>query len=293
MFESRTAVVTICRDDEFLLRRFLDYYGKLFGRRNIYIISHGDEEMVRDVAEGCSIFPVPAIETNKFTMLHWRTKNHLKNALRQWFDHVIVCDVDEFVVVDPATGMNLRTWLDKAPKRTVYTALGLEIVHLRDQEPDGIENGILGPRRHAQVAHYYSKPCIISKPTRLSRGGHYSENNKLNVPDFLYMFHMKYCDYDLFVDTANRRNSFVEEQQKVGDGKLRTNPLWFAKSRKDEATFNAFMERPVVEDFDLSHVRQMMHDTWGPRGPNFWHHDKPEYEELYKIPERFAGADVG
>ena len=106
------------------------------------------------------------------------------------------------------------------------------------------------------------------------------------------MFHMKYCDYDLFVETANRRNSFVEEQQKVGDGKLRTNPLWFAKSRNDEQTFQKFMERPVVDDFDLSHVRNMMHDTWGPRGPNFWHHDKPEYDELYKIPDRFAGADV-
>ena len=88
MFDSRTAILTICRDDEFLLKRFIQYYGTLFGKRNIYIISHGDEEMVRDVGAGCSIFPVPAIETDKFTMLHWRTKNHLKNALRQWCDRL-------------------------------------------------------------------------------------------------------------------------------------------------------------------------------------------------------------
>jgi Glycosyl transferase family 2 len=291
MDEANTAILTIVRDDAFLLRRFVQYYGGLFGRKNLYIISHGDEPQVREIAAGCNIFPVPAIETSKFTMLHWRTKNHLKNALRQWYRHVLVCDVDEFVVVDPDSGKNLRTWLDEAPGRTVYTAMGLEIVHLRDKEPDSIEDGILGPRRHVQVALHYAKPCIVSRPAKLGRGGHYSEYDKLNMPDFLYLFHMKYCDYDLFVDTANRRNAFVEEQKSVGDGQVRTNPKWFAEGRDDDGTFAAFDQRPIAPKFDLGHVRRRMHKTWKPRKDGLWHFQRPDYEELYVLPERFAGAD--
>ncbi|AAV95846.1 hypothetical protein SPO2598 [Ruegeria pomeroyi DSS-3] len=290
--DSNTAVVTICRDDAYFLTRFVQYYGGLFGRNNLYIISHGDEPLVRELAQGCNIFPVPAIETSQFTMLHWRTKNHLKNALRQWYKHVLVCDVDEFVVVDPATGMNLRTWLDDAPGRTVYTAMGLEIVHLRDREKDDIGGGILGPRRHAQVALHYAKPCIVSRPAKIGRGGHYAEYEKLNMPDFLYMFHMKYCDYGLYVETLNRRNAFIEKQKEVaGDGTVRTNPKWFADGRDDDAVFSAFERRPVVESFDLSHVREIMYSTWEQRGDGLWHFHRPEYDELYMLPVRFGGAD--
>ncbi|NRB04393.1 MAG: glycosyltransferase family 2 protein [Rhodobacteraceae bacterium] len=293
MHTDTTAVLTICRDDRYFLERFVQYYGGLFGRNNIYIISHGDEPMVREVAEGCNIFPVPAIETSKFTMLHWRTKNHLKNALRQWYKHVIVCDVDEFIVVDPASGKNLATWLDTAATGTFYTAMGLEIVHLRDREPDGIDQGILGPRLHTQVALHYAKPCIVSRRGKIGRGGHYAEYDQLNMPEFLYLFHMKYCDFDLFVETANRRNAFIEDQKKLAtDGKVRTNPKWFADNRADEATFAAFADRPVETGFDLSHIRQAMHDSWEPRGNDLWHFHRPEYKELYKLPDRFAGADV-
>lgn len=286
------AVVTICRDDKFLLERWISYYGSLFGRSSLYVISHGDTEMVRETAKGCNVFPVPDIETDKFTMLHWRTKNALLNGLRQWFEHVIVCDVDEFIVVDPASGLTLKTWLDTAPTRTVYTAFGLELVHLRSKEVEPVTSHIIGPRMYAQVALHYAKPCIISHPTHLGRGGHYAEYNKLNLPEFLYLFHMRYCDFDLYQTTLDRRNSFIEVQQAVGDQDLQTNPKWFKENRKDQATFDAFEQRPIAKDFDLNHIRADMHASWSPRNDNLWHFQRPEYDEVYKLPARFAGVDM-
>ncbi|NIZ14010.1 glycosyltransferase family 2 protein [Phaeobacter sp. HF9A] len=292
MIQSDFAVVTIVRDDLYFLKRFIAYYGGLFGRRNLYIISHGDEDAVRELAEGCTIFPIPAIETSKFTMLHWRTKNHLKNALRQWYRHVIVCDVDEFIVVDPASGMNLRSWLETAPVRTVYSAMGMEVLHMRDRESDSIEEGILGPRRHVRVDLHYAKPCILSRNAHLARGGHYSEYDRLNLPEFLYLFHMKYCDFDLFVDTLNRRNAMIEAQKAVAGGEqVRTNPAWFAENRRDEETFAAFEAAPVEAVFDLSPIRAAMHKSWRPRKNNLWHFDRPDYPQVYHLPERFIGAD--
>lgn len=283
------AVVTICRDDQFFLKHWVAYYGALFGRSSLYVISHGDTDMVRDEAQGCNIFPVPAIETDSFTMLHWRTKNALLTALRQWYAHVIVCDVDEFIMIDPATGLNLKTWLDQAQTGTVYTAMGLDVVHLRDKEPESIKTSILGPRMHTQIALHYAKPCIISRACRLGRGGHFSEYNKLNLPDELYLFHMRYCDFNLFSTTLDRRNQFIEEQQAVSDGPVRTNPKWFKENRKDNETFADFDSRPVVEGFDLSAIKQAMRDSWAPRKNDLWHFARPNYHELYKLPDRFAG----
>lgn len=292
MSEKRTAVLTICRDDLFFLDRFVKYYGGLFGRDSVYVISHGDEADVRKIAQGCNIFPIPAVETNKFTMLKSRTLNHLKDALRQWYTHVIVVDVDEFLVVDPSTGLDLRTWLDTAPDKTVYTAMGMEVLHMRSKEDAPVKDGILGPRMFAQVSLHYAKPCIISRPTKLARGGHYSEFEKLNLPDFLYLFHMKYCDYDVFADQLNRRATFVAEQQKHGE--VRSNPQWFAKDRDDGAVFAAFEARPKSNGFDLSKIRAGMHDSWEKRNKDgMWHFHRPDFEQVFRLPDRFAGLDQG
>lgn len=286
-----TAIVTICRDDHFYLKRFVAYYGGLFGRENLYIVSHGDEPEVRALAQGCNVIPIPDTQANNFTILKSRTMNHIKDGLRQWFKHVIVVDVDEFLVVDPAAGMNLREWLDEAQGNTIYTAMGMEIVHMRDREPEGVENGIIGPRMFAQIDLHYAKPCIVSRGGKLARGGHYAAYRKLNMPDFLYLFHMKYCDFGVFQDTLNRRSAFVAEQAQHGDGKVRSNPQWFAKNRDDDAVFAKFTQRPIVQGLDLSHVRQGMHDTWRKRNETLWHFTHAKYEEIYELPERFAGVD--
>lgn len=293
MASARVAVLTIVRDDIFFLKRFVAYYGGLLGVENVFVISHGDEPAVRDVAGVCNVIPIPAIETNKFTMLKSRTMNHFKDGLRQWYDHVVICDVDEFIVVDPATGLNLKTWLDQAPRKTVYTAMGLEIVHMRSTEDAPVDDGIIGPRMHAQVNLHYAKPCIVSKAAKIARGGHYSEHHRLDMPEFLYMFHMKFCDFDVFADTLDRRAAFVAEQRKHGDGIVRSNPQWSRKGREDSALFAAFERRPRRDDFDLGEVREQMYRSWEPRVHDMWHFHRPDYDEIYRLPDRFAGVDRG
>lgn len=293
MTENTSAVVTIVRDDIFLLKRFVAYYGGMLGCENVYIINHGNEPDVNSVAGNCNVIPIPARETNNFTILKSRTMNHIKDALRQWYTHVIVCDVDEFIVVDPASGMTLRTWLDAATPGTIYSAMGMEIVHLRDRERGEIEDGIIGPRMFAQIDQHYAKPCVISRAARLARGGHYADYRKLNLPDFLYLFHMKYCDFDLYAETLDRRQAFVAEQARHGDGRVRSNPQWFGEDRDDDAIFDAFQSRPIDRAFDLAPVRQGMHDRWEKRNEHFWHFKRQTYHEIFELPARFAGVDRG
>ena len=126
--QSRVAVITTVRDDDFFLKKWVDYYGGFFGRDALYVINHGNQEQVRRIAEGCNLFPIPDTDTQNFNIRRWRTQNGLLSALRQWYAHVIVCDVDEFIVVDPETGHDLGSWLlNVAKPGRVRTALGMAL----------------------------------------------------------------------------------------------------------------------------------------------------------------------
>lgn len=288
--QSKVAVITTVRDDDFFLEKWVNYYGGFFGKEALYILNHGNQEAVKRIAAGCNLIPLPDEERKNFNPRRWRTQNSLMSALRQWYENIIICDVDEFVVVDPASGMTLGSWLlETAKPGVVRTAFGLEVVHLRDREPESVETSILGPRLHAQITSWYSKPCIVSCPTKLSRGGHYATFEKLVQPDFLYMFHMKYCDFDLYADTLNRRNAMVKSMGVTDIKETTTNVQWFALNRDDDAEFKAFEAREVDESWDFSAYRKSMAKTFGPRNNALYHFKRQESAKLFKLPERFAG----
>ena len=288
--QSKVAVITTVRDDDFFLKKWVAYYGGFFGREALYVINHGNQPAVREIAEGCNLFPIPDTDTKNFNIRRWRTQNGLLTALRQWYTHVIVCDVDEFIVVDPETGLDLGSWLtEHAKPGRVRTALGLEIVHMRDREPEGVDDTILGPRRHAQLNPWYSKPCVLSTPAKLSRGGHYATWDKLDAPDFLYLFHMKYCDFDLYVDMLNRRRDMVLAAGLTEMKEKRTKAVWFEEERDDDAVFAPFMEREVDEQWDFSPFRKRMRKSFGHRNNELYHFKRVGSDKLFKLPERFSG----
>lgn len=287
--QDKVAVLTTVRDDDFFLKKWVDYYGGYFGRDALYVINHGNQPSVREIAEGANFFSIPDTRRVDFNPLRWRTQNFLLSALRQWYDHIIVCDVDEFLVVDPISGHDLGSFLQTARKRTVRTAIGLEVLHLPDREKDDINISILGPRRHAQLNPWYCKPCLISRRTKLSRGGHYCSWDQVNPADHLYLFHMKFCDFGLYVDTLNRRNEMVQSMGVKDVKDTTTNRQWFAKDRDDEGLFAEFGTRDIDESWDFSAQRAQMKDTYRFRSNDLYHFDLDVTDTLYKLPERFAG----
>ena len=101
------AAVTMVRDDAFFLRAWLRHYGGMFGRENCYIINHGRGAEVADLAAGCNVIGIPGEAHRNFDMKRWRLLNNLVMGLRSYYDHVIVGDVDELVVMDPEGGQTL------------------------------------------------------------------------------------------------------------------------------------------------------------------------------------------
>ncbi|MDQ2092913.1 glycosyltransferase family 2 protein [Rhodalgimonas zhirmunskyi] len=288
--QSKVAAVTMVREDLFFLRAWLKHYGDVLGRENCYIVNHGRGEEVADLAAGCNIIGIPGDPHKNFDMKRWRLLNNIVMGLRSYYDHIVVGDVDELVVVDPASGKSLLEYLWDAPIRQVMTPLGIEVIHRIDVEPEAITDHILGPRRYIRLAPHYSKPCVISAGTKIARGGHFTQYGKLNAPDDLYLFHLKFCDFPEYVAAMNRRNAVVQD---IGTGVKETaiGRHWFAEARgEDRAVFEAFADLEPVEGFDMSPYRAEMRDTFSKRGDTgYFHFARPEYAVQFELPERFFG----
>ncbi|MGB5865440.1 MAG: hypothetical protein WBG95_14220 [Sulfitobacter sp.] len=285
------AAVTMVRDDLFFLRAWLAHYGEMFGRQNCYIINHGYGTDVAELSAGCNIIGIPGDPHKNFDVKRWGMLNSLLGGLRKYYRHVIVGDVDELVVVDPNKGMNLLTYLAEMPDKRVMTPLGLEVIHRVEIEAEPVGDRIIGPRRFVRPAPHYSKPCIVSAPAKLSRGGHYSQYPKLHTPPELYLFHLKFCDFDQYSGAMDRRNAVTKT---MGDDIKGTaiGRHWFGAERgEDRAIFEAFADLPVEEGFELDFMRKRMQRSFKPRGTTgFYEFKRPDYPVQYQLPERFIGV---
>ncbi|KAA8614232.1 glycosyltransferase family 2 protein [Salipiger aestuarii] len=287
--QSICTAITMVRDDAFFLKTWVRYYGGLLGRENCTVVNHGRSPEVAQLARGCNVIAIPGDPHPNFDMKRWRLLNGLVTGLRSYYDHVIVGDVDELVVLDPQEG-GLLDWLAGQPLRRVLTPLGLEVIHRPEVEPDPLGVAVLGPRRHVRPAPHYSKPCVISLGTKIARGGHFTQASRLFAPDPLYLFHLKFCDAALYAQTMDRRNAMTQDVgAPLQDAAIGRH--WFAEARgNDRAVFAGFADLKLQDGFDLGRVRKRMRRSWKPRGDTgFWQFDRPDYDVQYELPERFFG----
>ncbi|MEL7167625.1 MAG: glycosyltransferase family 2 protein [Pseudomonadota bacterium] len=285
------AVVTMVRDDAFFLNAWVRHYGGMFGRENCYVVNHGRGAEVTKIAEGCNIIGIPGDPHKRFDMKRWGLLNNIVTGLRRYYTHVIVGDVDELVVWDPGAPGNLKTFLEQRSKGAVITPLGMEIIHRVDIEDAPITDHIIGPRRHARPAPHYSKPCIISCPVKISRGGHFTQYDKLVAPDPLFLFHLKFCDAGVYSGVMNQRNEMTKSLA-VGEKEASVGRHWFEGFRgEDRAIFEKFSDLRMEDGFNVGFLRKKMHRTFKARkDTGFYQFDRPEYAIQFKLPERFIGA---
>ena len=285
------AAVTMVRDDAFFLKAWLRHYGEMFGRENCYIVNHGRGAEVAQLAEGCNIFGIPGDPHKNFDVKRWQLLNNLVEGLRKYYKHIIVGDVDELVVWDPGEDGSLLEFLRQSPKGKVFTPLGLEVIHRVDLEEAPIEDHILGPRRHVRPAPHYSKPCIVSAPVKIARGGHFTQFDKLLPQEALVLFRIKFCDFGVYSGVMDQRNAVTDAlNTTIRDAAVGRH--WFAEARgEDRAVFEAFEALQMQDGFDMRPLRRRMQRSFKPRGETgFYQFDRPDYEMQFVLPERFYGA---
>lgn len=201
------AVVTMAYDDTEYLPIWVKYWSQHVDRQHMYVIIHGGNPTLMEMATGCTVIPMnrPA-PYRQMEADRWHMLSDFVGSLTYMYDTVLYNDVDEILALDPKVDAPLAEYLTTidAP---VTAPVGVEIIHRPDHEPDDLDinQPILGQRRFYRGVSRFGKPCIIKKPTRWRRGGHFAFSDTISFDENLYNFHLRFFDQRLFLSKAERR----------------------------------------------------------------------------------------
>ncbi|MDE6649091.1 MAG: glycosyltransferase family 2 protein [Muribaculaceae bacterium] len=273
----KIAAITMVRDDDFFLRKWVEYYGKELGRENLYILFDGEDQKVPDFCKGTH------------TYIHKRLNNRIVEGERMrlgllsdkaaellekdGYDIIIGVDCDEFIIVDPKVGKGLAEYLSAQDIDFTISPLGVDIGQHLDKESEIDGNAkFLQQRRFAYLDTRYTKGSIIAKPIRWGRGFHRVKGHNFHICPDLYLFHFG-C-----IDMKRMRERFMNPDR-IGGSSTRH----FKKRTKTIS----IVTNNEAKDFDRWTNIARKIQTWI-RPPYSW--NKPAmlgYKIVVEIPERF------
>lgn len=194
----KIAAITMARNDDFYLRKWVAYYGSQLGRENLYIYLDGLDQTVGDYCEGTHAQAVEKIGNQVVAAEKGRLSFLSEKAARlmaDGYDLVIGVDADEFIVVDPALGLSLPEYLSRVKVKGSLSALGLDFGQKLGEEADITEDRpFLQQRHYAQIGTRYTKPSILAQPLRWGSGFHRIKGHNFHIAKDLYLLHFGYFD---------------------------------------------------------------------------------------------------
>ena len=195
----RIAAITMVRNDEFFLRKWVEYYGRELGKENLYIFFDGTDQTVPDFCEGTTTRlrernPQHVVKAEK-DRLGFLSEQAAVLMRERGYDLVIGTDADEFLVVDPAVCGSLAEYLSKKKIRTSLSGLGIDVGQHLDNE--GVIDGsrpFLEQRHNAYICSRYTKPSVIARPVRWGSGFHRIKGHNFHIDPNLYLFNFGSID---------------------------------------------------------------------------------------------------
>ena len=196
----KICALTMVRNDEFFLHRWIAYYSRQLGAENLYVFLDGLEQVLPESYPGVHIEAVKHIEGNVHAADKGRIDFLSQRAaqLLQTYDMVIGTDVDEFLVVEPKLGLSLVDFLSQADVRISLSAMGIDVgQHLEKEKPIDSSQPFLRQRRYALLSDRYSKASVIASPVSWGSGFHRVRHHGYHIAEGLYLFHFGCVDYEM------------------------------------------------------------------------------------------------
>ena len=272
----KIAAITMARNDDFYLRKWVAYYGSQLGRENLYIYLDGLDQTVGDYCDGTHAQAVEKIGNQVVAAEKGRLSFLSEKAARlmaDGYDLVIGVDADEFIVVDPALGLSLPEYLSRVKVKGSLSALGLDFGQKLGEEADITEDRpFLQQRHYAQIGTRYTKPSILAQPLRWGSGFHRIKGHNFHIAKDLYLLHFGYFD-------LKRLEDRFRDKDRLDQG-------WGKHMRKRSRTIRLVSSLPA-RDFDKwTRIARRLQALLRP--PYAW--NKPGMLGLkwvVRIPERF------
>jgi len=275
----RVAAITMARNDNFFLERWIAYYGSQIGFENLYVLLDGLDQDAPKCSDTVHVLKLErkAEEMTRADRTRIAIINKKAEALLELgYDLVIGCDADEFLVVDPIVGKGLKEYLSTIKCKISVSGLGMDVGQKLDEEPTlDPQKPFLSQRRYALFDSQYTKPVVkaVSKPW--GAGFHRVKGCNYRIDKNLYLFHFGSVDYQML-------KKKLSDSEKIGEG-------WEKHLNQRCRTINLLSEGKIYKkEFFIKLARALQTIT---RHPFMWTRPYMYYwKMLVQIPERFRGT---
>lgn len=221
MAKHPVCAVTHVRHEHFFLEKWTAHYAPIVGgREHLYVVMDGDDwepqvDLTGVQTEVVLDAPRRRIRNDRFMAKHM---SQVSNKLRKRYDHVVRCDVDEYVVLDPASELEWDTALAQEQVEAGYIfALGCDVVQgPHEVTPVDRSQAILGQRDAGYIADRYTKPFVISRWNNWAGGAHRLLNRPVEISPHFLMFHMALADENLAQERMEARGGTEQHPSFVG-----------------------------------------------------------------------------
>ena len=273
----KIAAITMARNDDFFLSRWIEYYGKNLGYENLYIYLDGDDQNIPENAGTAHITKLPHTDMSRSTGDKYRIgkMSDLANQLLKTYDIVIGCDCDEFLMVEPNMNQTLSEYLSNKNINTTLSGLGLDVgQHMEYESALDTSKSFLSQREYALLSTRYTKPVVINKPVQWGSGFHSIRGHNFHIDPNLYLLHFGAVDMDMLISKAAARGAdWVNHLKRRGNG-----------------TINAVTKNPPYNEKWLK-IARIIQTIFRP----IYALDKPGMlgiKRVVKIPSRFKNSGI-
>ena len=220
----KIAAITMARNDDFFLSRWIEYYGKLLGTENLYIYLDGTDQNIPENAGSAHITKLPHTDLSRSAGDKYRIDklSDLASKLLAQYDIIIGCDSDEFLMIDPALNQTLPEYLSNKKINTTLSGLGLDIgQHMKYEDALDTSKPFLSQRSFALLSTRYTKPVVINRPVHWGSGFHSIHGHNFHIDPNLYLLHFGAVDMDMLIaKAANRGPDWVNHLRRRGNGTI-------------------------------------------------------------------------
>lgn len=220
----RIAAITMARNDEFFLTRWIEYYGAQFGPENLYIYLDGTDQKIPKNAGATHIEKLPHTDLSRAAGDKYRIglMNDLARKLLETYDIVIGCDCDEFLIVDPKTNKTLAKYLSEIQIKNTVSGLGLDVgQNMKTESVLDTKQPILHQREYALLSTRYTKPVVKTAPLDWGSGFHSISGHNFHIDKNLYLLHFGAVDMQMLLDKAKSRGpDWVNHLHRRGNGTI-------------------------------------------------------------------------
>ena len=103
----RLAALTMVRDEQVMLPRWVRHYSRECGAENLFVVDDNSTDGSTDDLP-CSVLRIPSWGDKHFESTRMRVVSNIAAALLEAYDAVLFADADEFLVADPEKYDGLR-----------------------------------------------------------------------------------------------------------------------------------------------------------------------------------------